>query len=74
MAIVQWHHIIYPGDKNKEVLVRIFKGEHHILTLMQLYTPNKVSAGFIKALKIFIAFNEDRSIELNEQNKNNKKG
>ena len=68
--IVQEHHIIYahPDHKSqKEVVAYITKGEHGILTKMQWWCKGTVSKGFIKALRIWIALNEDRAINLEEQ-------
>ena len=61
--IIQGHHIIYGSEKHPEQEVKepVFKGEHLILTRIQWYTKNHVSKGFIKALKVFIALNEDRA-------------
>jgi len=58
--ITQSHHISY----DPEVTVRIYKGEHSILTKIQWYCKKSVSKGFIKALKHFIALNEDKAEEL----------
>jgi len=44
--------------------VRIYKGEHSILSKLDWYTRKTVSAGFIKALKVFLALNEDRAERL----------
>lgn len=50
--VVQEHHISY----NPEVKVKIYKGEHWLLT--QLQRRKKVSVGFIRALKVWMAINE----------------
>lgn len=39
-------------------------GEHLIISRMEWYTRCRISIGFIKALKVFIALNEDKAIEL----------
>ena len=61
-AIVQEHHIIYETDKQKEEKVKIFKGEHWILT--QARRRKKISKGFIKALKHWILLNEEKGVNL----------
>jgi len=64
--IVQKHHIIYENKehKQKEEVVRIYKGEHWAIT--QLQRRVKISKGFIKSLKYWILMNEDKAVELNE--------
>ena len=57
------NHLIYDEKEGQEEIVDVYKGEHLVLTRMQWYTKNNVSKGFIKALKVFIAFNEDRAEE-----------
>ena len=60
------HHIIYPSTEHpeQEVVVRVRKCEHLVLTRIQWYTKKTVSKGFIKALRIFVALNEDRAKEV----------
>jgi len=57
--------LIYASEKHpeQESIEAVFKGEHLILTRIQWYTKTKVSKGFIKALKVFIALNEDRAVQ-----------
>ena len=59
--MINKHHIIYDEREGQEVVVPVFKGEHGILTRMNWWCKNKVSKGFIKALKVWIALNEDRA-------------
>lgn len=59
-TVIQNHHISY----KPEVVVKIYKGEHKILTLIQWYTKKKVSKGFIKSIKHWLALNEDRAEEV----------
>lgn len=58
-SVVQEHHISY----KPEVTVTIYKGEHWLLTQLQRRTKN-VSKGFITALKVWIALNEGKAMEL----------
>lgn len=58
-TVVQSHHISY----SPEVVVIIYKGEHMILTRLQ-WAKRAPSIGFIKALKVWIALNERRAVEL----------
>ena len=57
---VQTHHVSY----DPEVAVRLYKGEHEILTKLNWYERKTVSAGFVRALKSWIALNEHRAEEL----------
>ena len=57
-TIIQEHHISY----DPEIVVRLYKGEHWILT--QLQRRKKISRGFIKALKVFIALHENDAVTL----------
>jgi hypothetical protein len=58
--VVQGHHISY----DPEVVVNIRKCEHLVLTRINWYCKKQVSRGFITALKVFVALNEDRAKEL----------
>lgn len=58
--VVQSHHISY----DPEVVVRIRKCEHLVLTRLQWYCKKQVSRGLITALKVFIALNESKAKEL----------
>lgn len=62
--IIQRHHIIYGNEehKQKEEIVKIYKGEHWIIT--QLHRRKNISKGLIKDLKVWIALNEDKAKEL----------
>ena len=57
-TVVQTHHISY----FPEVTVRVYKGEHFVLTLIQ--RRKRISKGFITALKQFLVENEDKAFEL----------
>lgn len=65
--IIQNHHIVYAHPDHpsiREVKVATFKGEHFIIGKINLFTRKNLSAGFVKCLKVFIALNEDRAIDL----------
>ena len=66
--IVNKHHIVYPSPDHpeQEKVVKVFKGEHEILTKINLYTRKEVSVGFLSALSIFVALNSDRAVEIKE--------
>jgi hypothetical protein len=65
-SIVNNHHIIYPGVEHpeQEVVVKVRKCEHLLLTRQSWYCRKTVSEGYITALKVFIALNESRAKEL----------
>ena len=64
--VIQGHHAIYPSPEHpeQEVIVRVRKCEHLVLTRLQWYCKKQVSRGLITALKVFITLNEDRAKEL----------
>lgn len=57
-TVKQNHHISY----HPEIVVRVYKGEHWILT--QLQRRKRFSKGFMKALKAFLAIYEDSAVKL----------
>ena len=63
--IVNRHHIVYENKDHKQLdeIVPIYKGEHYIITQLQRRTRN-ISNGFIKALKCWIALNEDKGVNV----------
>lgn len=56
--IIQTHHISY----DPEITVRIYKGEHWLLT--QLQRRRNISVGFVKSLKVWLALNENKAVWL----------
>jgi hypothetical protein len=58
--VIQAHHISY----DPEVVVKLRKCEHLVLTRLQWYCKKQVSRGLITALKVFIALNEDKAKEV----------
>jgi len=58
--VVNRHHISY----DPEVTANIFLGEHQIITLIERYSKNTVSKGFIHCLKLFILEKEKEAVEL----------
>jgi len=69
VRVTQRHHIVYPTELHpeQECVVRIYKGEHKILTDMQRFLRKTTSQGFCKALKAWLAINEDRAVNLEEK-------
>ena len=62
--VINVHHLIYTEKEGQEVTVRVRKGEHLCLTRLDWYTRKTVSKGLIKALKVYVALNEDRAEEV----------
>ena len=64
--VIQRHHQIYASvdHPEQERIVRVFKGEHEILSKMQRYTRKRVSRGFLSSLALFIVLNYDRAEDL----------
>jgi len=60
--VIQKHHISY----EPEVTVKIFKGEHRCITLMERYSKRTVSKGFIECLEHFIDTHMDEVVDLEE--------
>ena len=60
-TVVQTHHISYGSLDGTvpEITVKVWKGEHFILTLMG--RRKRISKGFIEALKDYILKNEQVS-------------
>lgn len=57
-TVIQNHHIA----RVPEIIVRIFKGEHWILS--QIERRKNFSKGFMTALKVIIALEENNAKEL----------
>jgi len=60
MRKVQNHHITYKPERK----VKVYAGEHKILSLIQWYERKTVSAGFIVALEDFIKKRGEGAVEL----------
>lgn len=67
--VIQRHHAIYgsPDHPEQECIVRIYKGEHKIACDMQRFLRKSTSKGFCKWLRIWLAVNEDRAIDLEKE-------
>jgi len=65
--IVQNHHIIYANTELVQIerTVRIFKGEHWLLT--NLSRRSNISRGFIISLKVWLALNEHKAVDPDEK-------
>ncbi len=56
---IQRHHISY----NPEVVVKIYKGEHWAITILNRRKKN-MSVGFLRCLKEYIKEHEKEAIDL----------
>lgn len=65
--VVQVHHLMYGTEKQPEITVRIFKGEHWLAT--NLNRRKNISKGWIKYLKFWIALHEDEAKEIPDEKK-----
>ena len=59
--VIQKHHIKYKERDGVEQTVYVWRGEHQILTMINLYTRKNVSKGFTKALRIWLRENGKRA-------------
>ncbi len=64
--VTQLHHLVYPCPEHgqKEVVGRVFKGEHDILR--RLHRRTNISKAFIKDFKMWVALNEDNAKDLDK--------
>ena len=64
--ILNRHHIIYacPEHRQGEIVATIYKGEHWLLT--NLSRRKNISKGFCKSLRVWLALNEDKAIDLDK--------
>lgn len=69
--IVQEHHIKYKERDGYDETVFIYKGEHQILTLINLYTRKTVSKGFVTALSKWLKENRKRAKPVKSRVKKN---
>ena len=62
--VIQNHHLIYENEshKQKEEVVKLYKGEHFVMTMLN--RRKNISKGLIKSLKLWILLNEDKAAEL----------
>ena len=62
--VIQNHHLIYENEshKQKEEVVKLYKGEHFVMTMLN--RRKNISKGLIKSLKLWILLNEDKAVEL----------
>jgi len=57
---INTHHISY----DPEITVKIFSGEHELITKMYRYSTKTVSKGFLRCLRRFIKENKDKAVKL----------
>ena len=59
--VIQNHHISY----NPEITVKIYKGEHWAITILNRRSKN-MSKGFLRCLQKYIDEHKEDAIDLNE--------
>ena len=64
MRSIQGHHITYASKGDVDRIVKVYKGEHGVLTKIQWWCPKPMSKGFLEALQQVIDDNKDEAIEL----------
>ena len=64
--IIQTHHISYGSDSEPEITVKIYKGEHWAITVLNRRKKN-MSRGFLLCLKKYINEHEKDAIDLDAQ-------
>lgn len=61
---IQKHHITYASKGDVDRIVKVYKGEHGVLTKIQWWCPRPWSKGFIEALMQAIHDSEIDAVEL----------
>jgi len=61
--VIQKHHIKY---SNPEITVKIYKGEHWAVTILNRRKKN-MSKGFLRCLKEYIKEHEDKAVDLDKE-------
>lgn len=62
--VIQEHHIRYKSRDGQDETVMLYKGEHQIISLINLYTRKKVSKGFIFTLERWLNENRNRGEDI----------
>ncbi len=63
--IINKHHISYADDPRGEIIVKVYKGEHLILTRLS-WTKNSPSKAFLMELKKYIEAHKKDAIDLDD--------
>ncbi len=64
--VIQNHHISYKDDPRGEIKVKVYKGEHWAITVLNRRNKN-MSKGFLRCLKEYIALHEKGAIDLDAE-------
>ena len=63
--VIQNHHFSY----DPEIKGKLWKGEHEILTKINMYTRKSVSTYFIQCLEAWAVLNKSRALDLDSLSK-----
>ena len=63
--VIQNHHISYPDEPDGEITVKIYKGEHWAITILNRRKKN-MSKGFLRCLQEYIDTHKDMAVDLDE--------
>ena len=68
-TVIQNHHIVYENKEHHqpEITAHVYKGEHWIIT--HLNRRKKISKGFVKQMKVWLALHEEEAVDLDEHKK-----
>ena len=61
--VIQEHHIRYGDGRDTELIVRVTKGQHRVLTWLGR-EKNNISVGLVIALETWLAQNRHKAREL----------
>jgi len=61
--VIQEHHIRYGDGRDTELIVRVTKGQHRVLTWLNR-EQNNISVGLVRALDMWLAENRYKAREL----------
>lgn len=61
--VIQEHHISYGSDTEPEIKVKIYKGEHWAITILNRRSKN-MSKGFLRCLQEYIDSHRAMAVDL----------
>ena len=64
--VIQKHHISYAGEPRGEITVKIYKGEHWAITILNRRKKN-MSVGFLRCLQEYIDSHKDYAVDLDNE-------
>ena len=67
--VIQGHHISYPDEPDGEIIVKIYKGEHWAITVLNRRKKN-MSKGFLRCLQKYIDEHKEDAVDLDDPSDN----